>query len=200
MRYKKVLPGNTFSSGTTGNTSSSGTTQSGKKAYTFGTSMVSNVKVKKLNNKLRGASARIRDFRGATIKHLQHHVLPSLVDDTQDTVVIHEGCNDLGYKNKEALSADDLVNAILEIGKLYQSHGVKNIFISSLMCKKNNFQNNKVNTINNLLRSACDSLGFYFIDNSSIARKHLAGDGIHLNYAGTEVLLKNIAFCLNNFL
>ena len=57
MRYKKVLLGNTFSSGTTGNTSSSGTTQSGKKAYTFGTSMVSNVKVKKLNNKLRGASA-----------------------------------------------------------------------------------------------------------------------------------------------
>ena len=41
---------------------------------------------------------------------------------------------------------------------------------------------------------------FHFIDNSSIARKHLADDGIILTYAGTEVLLENITFCLNNFL
>ena len=82
-----------------------------------------NVKAKKLNNKLRGASACIRDFRGATIKHLKHHVLPCPVDDTPDIAVIHGGCNDLGYKNKEALSKDGIVNAILEIGKLCQSHG-----------------------------------------------------------------------------
>ena len=54
--------------------------------------------------------------------------------------------------------------------------------------------------INDLLRSACDSLGFHFIGNSSITGDHEAGDGIHLNYADTEVLLENIAFCLNNFL
>ena len=54
--------------------------------------------------------------------------------------------------------------------------------------------------INNALRSACDSLGFHFIDNSSIARNYLASDGIHLNYASTEVLLEEIAFCLSNFL
>ena len=96
--------------------------------------MVSIVKAKKLNNKLRGASARIRDFRGATIKDLKHHVLPSLVDDTPDIAVIHGGCNDLSYEKKEALITDDIVNAILEIGKLSQSHGVNDIFISSLIC------------------------------------------------------------------
>ena len=117
-----------------------------------------------------------------------------------DIAVIHGGCNDLGYKNKEAVSTGDIVNTILEIGKLCQSHGVKDIFISSLICRKKNFQNNKVNTINNLLRSACDSIVFHFNDNNSIARKHLADGGINLTYAGTEVLLENIAFCLNNFL
>ena len=82
---------------------------------------------KNINHKFRGAFASIPDFRsatikwGATIKHLKHHVLPSLVDDTPDTAVIHGGCNDLGYKNNEALSTDDIVNAILEIGKLCQS-------------------------------------------------------------------------------
>ena len=191
MRYKKVLPGNT---------PYSGITQLGKNAYIFGTSMISNIKANKLNNKLWDASACIRDFRGATIKHLKHHALPSLVDDTPDITVIHGRCNNLGHKNKEALSTDDIVNAILEIGKLCQFRGVKDIFPSSLICRKNNFQNNKVNTINNLLRSACDSLGFHFVDNSSITRNDLAGDKIHLNYAGTEVLLENIALCLNNFL
>ena len=88
----------------------------------------------------------------------------------------------------------------VKLGRLCKSHGVKDIFISSLICRKNKFQNNKVNTINNLLRSASDSLGFHFIDSSSIARNHLVGDGIHLNYPGSEILLKNIAFCLNNFL
>ena len=123
------------------------------------------------------------------------HVLPSLVDDTPGIAVIHGGCNDLGYKNKEALTTDDIINAILEIfvilGKLCQCQGVKDFFISSLIYRKNNFQNNKVNMINSL---ACDLLGFHFIDNTNIARNHLAGDGIHLNYAGSEVLLENIAF------
>ena len=126
--------------------------------------MVSNVKAKKLNNKLRGASAGIQDFVGATKKHLKQHVIPSLVDDTPDIAVTHGGCNDLGYKNKEALSTDDIVNAIL---------------ISSLISRKNNLQNNKINIIDTLFRSARDSLGFRFIDNSSIARNHEAGDAIH---------------------
>ena len=185
MRCKKVLPGNTFYSSIA---------QSDRIAYIFGTTMARNVRAKNLNDKLRGASASIRDFRGATIKHLKHHRLPSLVDDTSDIAATHGGCNDLGYKNNEALSTDDIVNAILEIGKLCQSHGVKDILMASLICRKNNFQNNKVNTINNLLRIACDLLGFHFIDKSSKARYNLAGDRRHSNYAGAEVLLESIVF------
>ena len=141
MHYKKVFPGNG---------SYSDITQSGRKTYIFGTNMVSNVKAKKLNNKLRGASGSTGDFKGATIKRLRHHVLPSLVHDTPDIAVINGGCNNLGYKNKEALRTDDAVDAILEIGKLCQSHGVKDISISSFICRKKNFQSNKVNAINNL--------------------------------------------------
>ena len=59
-----------------------------EKAYIFDTSMVSNVKAKKLNNKLRGASAGVQDFIDVTIKHQKQHVIPSLVDDTPDIAVI----------------------------------------------------------------------------------------------------------------
>ena len=79
--------------------------------------------------------------------------------------VVHRGYNDLVYKSKEVLRTDDLVNAILDIGKLYQSHCVNSIFISDLICMKNNISYHEITTINKLLRGAYDSLGFYFIDN-----------------------------------
>ena len=126
--------------------------------YLFST----NVKAKKLNNKLRGDPERVRGFRGATIKHLKCHVLPSFVDGTPDTAVVCGGCSDLGYKSKEALSADDMYSSTLNVM-------LKDIFISSLICRTNNFQNNKINTINNLLGNAWDSLEFYFINSSSLA-------------------------------
>ena len=77
-----------------GNTSNSGITQSGKKAYIFGTSM----------------EVLLHVFKTST-------VLASLVDGTPNIAVIHGGCNGLGYKKNEALSTDDIVNAILEIDK-----------------------------------------------------------------------------------
>ena len=61
------------------------------------------LKQKKLKKKLWSVSACIWDFRGATIKHLKHHVLPHLVDDTPDIAVLHGGYNDLGYKKKKLL-------------------------------------------------------------------------------------------------
>ena len=101
-------------------------------------------------------------------------VILTLVDDTPNVEVSHGWWNDLSYKNKEALNTDDEDNAILDIGQIFQSHGVNGIFISSLICRKNKFKNNKGTIINKLLRSACDSLGFNFLGNSS---NHLASDG-----------------------
>lgn len=58
---------------------------------------------KKRNSKLQGASARSRDFKGPTIKPLRQYVIPALGDDSLDIVVIHEECNNLGYKKRSSL-------------------------------------------------------------------------------------------------
>ena len=55
--------------------------------------MISNFKAEKFSNNLQGAFACIQDFRGDTIKQLRHHVIRTLVDDTQDVAVIHGECN-----------------------------------------------------------------------------------------------------------
>ena len=110
--------------------------------------MISNNKAKKLNNKLNGASTHIQGFGGATTKQLKHYVIPTFADDTLDVEKIH--------KNKEVLSTDGIVNAILDIDKWCQSHGVNSILISNLICRKNDFQSNKIVAIYKLLKSACD--------------------------------------------
>ena len=46
----------------------------------------------------KGTSARVRDFRGPTIKQLGHYVIPILVDDNPDRAAIRRGCNDLNDK------------------------------------------------------------------------------------------------------
>ena len=146
----------------------------------------------------KGTSARVRDFRGPTIKQLGHYVIPILVDDNPDRAAIRRGCNDLNDKKKQKFS-DDIVNIILDISKLYQSHGVNSIILSNLIYRKNNFQW-RCHTINKLSRNACDSFRLFFIENSNIARNLLASEETHLKYGGTDVLCKNIAFYLNNFL
>ena len=96
-----------------------------------------------------------RGFGRATTKQLRHYVVPTLADDTLDLEVIHGGFNeDLVYKN--VLSTDGIVDAILVIGKLCKFHGGNSILISSLRCRKNEFQNNNIIEANKLLRSAGD--------------------------------------------
>ena len=71
----------------------------GKKTFVFGTSMVKGIRVKEFNNNLTRCSSRIRSFPGATLKQLKHYVIPTLVDDTPDVVIIEGGCNDLRNGN-----------------------------------------------------------------------------------------------------
>lgn len=92
MYYKNLLPENT---------SYSGITQLGNKTYSFGKNMVHSANAIKLYNKLQGACTRIREFRGAVIKCLRHYVVPTLVGDTPDAVIIHRKCNDIRYKNNK---------------------------------------------------------------------------------------------------
>ena len=39
-----------------------------------------------------------------------HALIPTLVSDIPIVAVIHEWCNNLGYKKKGVLSTDDIVN------------------------------------------------------------------------------------------
>ena len=77
------------------------------------------------NKELRNGKAYFRWFSGATSKQLDHYIIPSLVDDKSDTVIIHVGTNDILYN----ASYEDIARNIIKIASNYKSHSVNDVFI-----------------------------------------------------------------------
>ena len=69
-------------------------------------------------------------------------------------------------------------------------HGyrVNEIFVSSLICRKNNYLNEKVTRINVLLNLICKDKDFVFMDIRSINIDDLWEDGLHLIEQGKAKL------------
>ena len=53
---------------------------------------------------------------GANTKQLDYYVVPTLVDETQQTVVIHIGSNDNTESKIKQINVDDLAHKIIDIG------------------------------------------------------------------------------------
>ena len=83
--------------------------------------------------KLRHGKAFFRSFNGANAKQLRYYIIPILIDDKPDAIVIHVGTNDiLNHANHE-----DIARSIINIGLDCKNNGVNEVFISSISVKKN---------------------------------------------------------------
>ena len=111
----------------------------GRKAYLFGTSMVKGIRKNEPNSCLKKCNARFRPFIGATIKPIETYVKPIIQEDTCDEVNLHMGCNGISNKN---MSANDIAESIINIGRYCEEHNVNNATVSSLICR---FQKHLVN-------------------------------------------------------
>ena len=82
-----------------GNSRYSDAVRNGKKTLIAGTSMVKGVRMKEVNSQLRNSFAKLKSFPGATLKHLKYYIVPSLIDETPDRIILHGGYNDVNNKN-----------------------------------------------------------------------------------------------------
>ena len=77
----------------------------------------------------------IKCFGGGTVEELSYYVIPSLLKQQPDYVVLHIGSNNISFKD---LSVDlrKLANDIIDIANVCYQHNVKKVFISSILVKK----------------------------------------------------------------
>ena len=108
---------------------------------------------------------------------------------TASSVVLH-----CGTTNTATERAHTSINRIkrLEIIIKNNQH-IKNVFVSSLLPRKDNFDfNRRAELVNASLKLICESNNWHYISNDNISLMELDDDGYHLNIDGTAMLADNI--------
>ena len=133
----------------------------------------------------------------ATAKRLGQHVLLILKEDKPDSVLLHIGTNDVNHHNLYAVSTEKLAPDIIEIDSTCKGFNVKEVFISSVLCRNEVILSSQINRTNELLNKLCKENDFNYISNSNITPSHLSKNGIHLNDIGTFKLGDNFVKHVN---
>ena len=145
---------------------------------------------------LKNGKAFFRCFSGSTSKQLNHYIIPSLVDDKPDAVIIHVGTNDVLNK----LNHEDIARNIIFIALNCGKYDVNDIAISSVFIRKNPNLNALVRRVNDLLHDLCAKNDFGFISNEMITTSYLWKDRIHLLGLGRNFLSSNFIEFVSKFL
>ena len=125
-----------------------------------------------------------RTFSGANSKRIYHYIIPTLVDDKRDVVLLHVDTNDILSNANDTELAINIIN----IGFNCKNHGLSKVLISSTLVKKNPKLNPVIRRVNDQLRELCEINDFLFISNDMITTDHLWRYGTHLQDIGTNVL------------
>ena len=172
----------------------------GKKILMIGDSHIRRVKRDKLQNSFDNAKSFVRYFSGAKTEDLHHYIIPSLLKEKPDTVVILAGSNNITHRIFEDFNADKLADEIMDIGKMCRQYGVKDVIFSSIFVKNSIKLGKMISQVNGAAMKKCEENGFHFVSNDNILRKHLCKDGVHLTDEGTNIFAGNIVDYTKHFI
>ena len=170
-----------------GNSSYATVSKFGEKIFVVGDIHVKRIKSLDFHKELRSGNAFFRSFSGANSKQLDHYIIPTLVDDKPDVVLLHVGTNDIRNNDNDTKLANNLIN----IGLNCKNHGLRKVLISSILVKKNPKLNPVIRSVDDKLREPCEINAFLFVNNDMITTDHLCGDDIHLQDVSTNILSRN---------
>ena len=112
------------------------TVKFGRKLYIIGLSTIKGIQKKEFNSKLNKYSTRFRPL-GGTLKQIETYLTPILNDDTSGILVQHIGCNNIANKQ---LTENEI------------TEWVADVFILSLIVRAQKRLNDKVISVNNILK------------------------------------------------
>ena len=120
------------------------------------------------NKELKNGKTIFRSFNGANTKQLNHYIVPPLVDDKLDAVIIQVGTNDV----LENANHEDIARNIIKIGLECKKYGVNDIVISSVLVKRSPKLNAIIRRANEMLCDLCRENGFGFICSDMITTQY----------------------------
>ena len=113
-------------------------------------------------------------------KQLSYYIVPTLVDETPQTIVIHIGSNDIA---KITMNVQNLAQGIIKC----KSYGVSRIVVSPILTINSAQLNQVIGKVNHPLKSLFVTNGFHYISDEMIDHRMLWKDGIYLTDDGTKI-------------
>jgi hypothetical protein len=129
---------------------------------------------------------------GATAAKIHHMSKFYLDNDKPDNMIVVAGLNDILHdKRKGKVNCNDIANRVMDIGRTARSEGVGRVCISAIITPKYRDCHDYVKEVNDILKFACQSEEFIFINQSNIGLSDL-GDNLHVSRDGNDKLRHNI--------
>ena len=141
-----------------------------KKTFIIGDSHLTRIKKDSLRKKFRGDKIYFKCFSGANTKQLDYYMIPVLINEKTQTVVIHIRSYDITKFNYHDVDVNDLGNRILQIGLKCRYYGVESLAISSVLARNDNNLNKLIQGVNISSKHLCKVYGFDFICNDKLGK------------------------------
>ena len=133
-----------------------GTTKSkNEKVYISGNSHLKRINKRQFKKELGKRFSYFKCFSGANTKQLNYYIVPILVDETPQTVVINIGSNDITRTNYKRVNVQDLGQGIIDTGLKCKLYGVSRIAILSILTRSSAQLNQVIGEVYDLLKSLC---------------------------------------------
>ena len=135
----------------------------------------------------------VKSFRGPTTTQMKWHVKPTMEQNPKN-IILHCGTNDINDDSDPQNVAEEIVELAKSISKDCNS----NVTVSGIVPRYGKL-NEKVRSVNRLLRIYCRNMDMRFVGHENInPSKHLNRSGLHINHSGTPILTVNFFNVLNN--
>ena len=162
-----------------------------KKSFIIGDSHLTIIKKDSLRKKFKGDKVYFKCFSRANTKQLDHYVIPVLVDEKPQTVVIQIASNDITEFKCHEVDVNDLANTMLQTGLNCRYYGVESIAILSVFVRNDNNLNKLIRGVNISLKHLWKVYSFDFICNDRMGKGLLCRDSLHLTDEGASFLAIN---------
>ena len=96
-------------------------------------------------------------------KQLDYYIVPTLVDETPQTLVIYVGSNNITRTNYKTVNVQNLAQGIIDSGLKCKLYGVRRITMSSIFTRSSAQLHQVIGEVNDLLKSLCVANGFHYI-------------------------------------
>ena len=134
------------------------------------------------------------------MEDLHHYIIPSLLKEKPDTVVIHVGSDNITHRIFQDFNADKFADETIDIGKMCRQYGVKDVIFSSIFVKNSVKLGKMIKQVNRAVTKKCEENGFHFVSNRNILQKNMCKDGVDLTDEATNIFPGNIVDYIRHFI